>query len=345
MRSEAPPVQARSWKQALVIVARVGISLLALYILFRFVGNTDLLARLTSLRPGFLALSLVTFAVVLIFSGVRWRVLLAANRVRCSLRDAISLQWAGLFFALFLPGSVGGDALRSVYVARQHGRLAAVAIATIQERVIGLVALLLVGFGATVATRDQLGRNLTGSLLALQGIAVLLALLVFTLAPLVTLARRIGRRLASGGATGGQIIQRLPARLRALVAPLLEPIDLQQVAWMNLMLALLATTLSGLAMYWFLSLALGLTISWLALCVAVPAVTVVRALPISFNGLGVGEGAFIAVLQPFGVAHSDALVLSLTGTAVHAVGGIVGGFFLLWLTLHRTPPAELGTTP
>jgi len=139
------------------------------------------------------------------------------------------------------------------------------------------------------------------------------------------------------GAVADRVIRFVPAYLCILASPIAEPMRLQWPAALSLTVALAATTPCGLARNWRLSLALGLTIPWLGLCIAVPAITFVRALPISFNGIGVGGGAFIAVLQSFGVAQGDALVLSLSGTAVHALGGLVGGSFFLWFIFSRDP--------
>lgn len=79
------------------------------------------------------ASALVTFA--------RWYILVRAQGLPFSLGSAVRLGLIGLYFSAFLPGSVGGDIVKAVAIAREQSRRT-VAVATVGlDRVIGLAAL------------------------------------------------------------------------------------------------------------------------------------------------------------------------------------------------------------
>ena len=90
-----------------------------------------------------LALAFILFSLALLLTFVRWHLLVRAQGLVFPLRNAIRLGLVSFFFNTFLPGSVGGDILKAVAVAREQNRRT-VAIATIIiDRIIGLWALAL----------------------------------------------------------------------------------------------------------------------------------------------------------------------------------------------------------
>ena len=90
---------------------------------------------------GPLALASVLWIICLFITFVRWYVLVRAQDLPFTLRNAIRLGLVSYYFNSILPGSVGGDIIKAVAVAREHSRRT-VAIATIIiDRVVGLWAL------------------------------------------------------------------------------------------------------------------------------------------------------------------------------------------------------------
>ncbi|VTR98595.1 lysylphosphatidylglycerol synthase transmembrane domain-containing protein [Tuwongella immobilis] len=91
-------------------------------------------------------LPLVTAAIVCalatLLTFVRWYLLVRAQDLPFSLRNAMRLGLVGYYFNTFLPGSVGGDLLKAVAISREQTRRT-VAVATVMiDRAIGLWGLL-----------------------------------------------------------------------------------------------------------------------------------------------------------------------------------------------------------
>lgn len=74
---------------------------------------------------------------------VRWYFLVRALDLPFTLRNAFRLGFVGLFYNVFLPGSVGGDLVKAYFIASGHPERKAAAVATVvADRLIGLFGLI-----------------------------------------------------------------------------------------------------------------------------------------------------------------------------------------------------------
>ena len=88
-----------------------------------------------------LVLAVVIFVLALLITFIRWYVLVRAQNLPFTIRNALRLGLVSFFFNSFLPGSVGGDILKAVVLAREQSRRAVAVATIILDRVIGLWAL------------------------------------------------------------------------------------------------------------------------------------------------------------------------------------------------------------
>jgi uncharacterized protein (TIRG00374 family) len=102
-------------------------------------GLVDIFSR--PMNPWPFALACVIWIIALFITFARWYLLVRAQDLPFTLWNAVRLGLVSYYFNSILPGSVGGDILKAVAVAREQDRRA-VAVATILiDRVIGLWAL------------------------------------------------------------------------------------------------------------------------------------------------------------------------------------------------------------
>jgi uncharacterized protein (TIRG00374 family) len=102
-------------------------------------GLVEAFSRPINLWP--FALACVLWCISLFITFFRWYLLVRAQDLPFTMRNAIRLGLVSYYFNSILPGSVGGDIIKAVAVAREQSRRT-VAIATIViDRVIGLWAL------------------------------------------------------------------------------------------------------------------------------------------------------------------------------------------------------------
>lgn len=107
-------------------------------------GQPGLSVVLDPDRPrhfGMLALSVVVCAIGTAITFYRWYVLVAAQELSVSPRDVVRLSLIGYFFNTFLPGSIGGDLVKSAFLVREQSRRTLAVATVVLDRIIGLAGL------------------------------------------------------------------------------------------------------------------------------------------------------------------------------------------------------------
>lgn len=160
MASDQTKPASRSWLvNAAGIVVAFTLLGLALY------NNRE---QVWSVLRGPLDVQLFLAALALNFAGlvltfVRWYVLVRALGIPFRLRDALRLGFIGNVFNLVIPGAVGGDLIKALYLTREHAQKEQAIASMVIDRVVGLLGLFLLaglmGLG-TWSAADLLVRRL-----------------------------------------------------------------------------------------------------------------------------------------------------------------------------------------
>ena len=104
---------------------------------------------------GLLVLALVVYYGCVLTSFVRWHLLLRSQNLPFRLRDAFRLGFIGYFFNVFIPGTIGGDLVKAVYVAREQSRRAVGVATVVFDRILGLYGMFCMAFIATLIFHKQ----------------------------------------------------------------------------------------------------------------------------------------------------------------------------------------------
>ena len=131
-----------------VLKYAVGFGLLA-YVIWKFWapnGNNPGIKGLLMQMPDFtmLLIAAVCGVVAVGIQFYRWYLLVRALDLPFTLRNAFRLSMVGYFYNTFLPGSIGGDGVKSYFIMREQPDRKGAAFATvIVDRLLGLFGLLL----------------------------------------------------------------------------------------------------------------------------------------------------------------------------------------------------------
>ena len=248
-------------------------------------------------------------------AAVRLGLLTRAQGLPSSTFDLFAINLASVFYGLFLPGgNVAGTAVRVYKMSRENRRYAATLITVLFDRLAATLPLCVLGLSFWIADAPSgAGAALVVLLLGAAGVCILALPLVSSRA--WSLAVRVPGARALVGARFGTTAEALAA-VRGLSGRTLGAV------------AALSTgsTLLGIVSYWWIALALGLSTSLVALAWVRSVVMLLSMLPVTIAGLGVREGATVALLRPYGAGDEQALALSLLvfGVTIAAVG-VVGG--------------------
>ena len=251
----------------------------------------------------------------------RWVLLLravAAAGAAVSLAATLRVFFVSSFAGAFLPGSIGGDALRTLGIAR-HGVSTANAVASVAvDRLLGTVSVILMGVLGLWLVGRQVDPRL---MIVAAGAACAASVLTYGL---LFDSRFFAWLLAKGG------LARLPTAHR-LVHKFLAAVGqygrhhtiLGGVLTLSCAVQVLRTMQT-----WCLGLALGLTISGYWYFATVPVIVIVVLLPISIGGLGTANAAFVALFGLAGVPKDAAFTLSVLFLALSVFGNLPGGLLM-----------------
>jgi uncharacterized membrane protein YbhN (UPF0104 family) len=282
-------------------------------------------------EPLWLAATLAAVLACLLCGALRWRLALAGLGVPLSRGRAGAVFLAGHFFNGFLPGSTGGDVVRAVYAAGAVPARAPEAVMSIViERLAGVAVLLLLSAAGLLLTPGRRHLPLALALFACGALPTLAALLA------LPEAGRVKRwplvRHVAGVPRVAPLAHRLYAALR--IGRSRPKLVLELAGWSVLQHA--AAVASWLA----LAAGVGAAVQPLPFVLLVPAVLTAQMLPLTPGGLGVREGAAVALLPAAGLAAPHALAVALASygasLAWSAAGGVV---FVLLRERGRAPPA------
>lgn len=314
----------------LLFALRASVTGVLCVLLFRSVSWIDVLTALLHARLGLLLLAYCVGVTGIGVSAYQWRTLLRAELIHQDVAELINLYLVGIAFNHLLPTNVGGDAVKAFYVGRQTHNAVGAVTTSILCRLTGFCGMVLVALPVLVIWREQF---------ALQFVAqfVLLCLLlgsftcgtIFLAAVLPSGIRdrwqdsRILSLVVRVGHTLGTRLHRPTALGRA--------VGYAVVFWL----------VAILNCYGYAS-ALGLTVPLHFYFLAVPFVALVAFLPISLNGMGIREAAFVYALATVHVPTTIALSLALFLDVQALSFGLVGvGIYLMLSREEQTLPELL----
>lgn len=279
-------------------------------------------AAFREMRWDYWLAALALFLGTQVVSAMRWQWLARPLGFRESLGRFTALYFVGMFFNLLLPTSIGGDAVRAVYLNAGSRRRTAALLSVLLDRLSGLLVLLALACVAAAAYPLPLpiwvGLAVAG---AAGGALTLLAIL-----PAST------KLLARLDATGTGRRHQLLAKVRHVAVSLHDAFDLfarrPRLVAASAVLSLLVQV-TGVIQVWLIGRALGLDVPVGVFGVAVPMVALLTLLPVSVSGMGVREAGMVLFLQPAGVAVGPAVTVAFLWFCVQTAGGLCGAVVYL----------------
>jgi uncharacterized protein (TIRG00374 family) len=317
------------------------LGLIVLVGLLKAVHPSQVVAALAKASPGWMAVGVAGSVGFTLFRGWRWKVILDASSPHVGLADVTAVSAAG--FAVNAVGAFKlGDFVRLGAMAqRARIGLGEVGATIILERVLDVLALLVIAVGAAVASGSAHGgARLWGGVLAFAAVSFGIGLLAAVAVRREAWALRQWDRLAG----------RLPQRLAGPVTGLGESVlrgfhslrsARRQVVAGVLSLAIWLCAVAGLCAFFR---ALSPQLSLATLVLALSLFTISQAVSITPGSVGTYEGFYFLVLTGFGAGpHS----LVAAAAVLSHVGGIValclcGGVGAAWLAVRPAGPSVVG---
>lgn len=132
------------WTEALKLIAKIGVSALAIYLIVKKVDINTVWGYLKNAHYGYLILGFVVFLFSKYIAGLRMNYLLAVNDVKMSNLQVFKLSLLGMFYNLFLPGGLSGDGYKVYWLKKtQDAKVGSMVWVTLLDRGTGMLLLLI----------------------------------------------------------------------------------------------------------------------------------------------------------------------------------------------------------
>jgi hypothetical protein len=274
--------------------------------------------------PSWIAAAIALVLVDRALMACRWLVLLRAiaPERRPPVAAVMRVFFTSTFVGSFLP-SVGGDVVRAYGLSRLRVDGAQAAASVLMDRVLGVASILIVGLG---------GLALAGTRLIDTAVVLTLAVGLFVCAgtALVVFTDRAG---GLARAVTAWIPFARAQRLAGALVDATRRYAQHRGALGNVLVGSIAVQVLRIVQAYCLGRALGIAAPAMVYFAFVPLILLIMLLPITVNGLGTSQVAFVWFFAQAGVEEAPAFALSILFVALGIVGNLPGA--LLYATERR----------
>lgn len=308
-------------KKTLFLVLRVIVSLgLIAWILWPYKKDPrELTEAFRNINYWHLAVAFTAYFVVNAFCTWRWQILLAARGIKAGYWRLFRYFLNGLFFGNFLPTTVGGDLARAYLVVDDCNKKSEALASVLVDRFIGLFGVIITGIIGLILVAKT-GQELFLLKAMLIGIAAALIFVILFLNKALVRKFRWMLKLP--------LVYKIEHHLIDFYHSIyVYRTHKKEVFWAFAQSLLVQLFVVFTA--FFIALSLGVSISIIPFFLYMPVIAAVSMIPLSINGWGLQEGAFIVFFGRAGLGRSQALSLGFVYHLVAVGISLLGG--LLWL--------------
>jgi len=322
-------------RRIMSLVARsAGAILFLLWVFTRMADFKQTLQVISGASIGVAAVALGCALAGELTTAYKWVLLVRVSGGMLPFYQAVRASFIGMFYNNFLPGNVGGDLARVLVIRPWAGSKAAAAAATFMQRATGLGGLLLVAICAASLWPFQIKQwrawgpaSWPITWFLVTAIGYVFACLVLFNGKIYHLTWKAG--MAEERENFPSIMHRIVHSLLVRVRRLHHELHAHNPAAPGPLLISVITQLFDTLFVFLLALSLGIQAPFYVFLSAVPLISLASLLPITLNGIGLREAAYISMLASAGVAPEAAAGLSLLQFAVILLFSATGAAFTL----------------
>lgn len=305
-------------KKILTTLLRILITGVILFFVFRKIDFEGTLEIFMSSNVLFLLLSLLSFFLISFMVAFRWFLVMRIYKFSVSLANSFRIYMIAFFFNNFLPSTVGMDVIRGAYISRDGKRLPDVISSLIIERWIGFFGIILYISAVPIIFAKEINAAYFLPFSAVGLSASALFIISLWVKPVFNFIESIISKITIWGV--GEKINSLYRSLSVIK-------DHPKQFFFNLALSIFVQIIFVITNY-FIVLAQSLDITLKQLFLYVPLISVISMIPITINGLGLREAAYLAF---FGKdIQVQAVALSLTQFIISVLFSLAGGVLFMF---------------
>jgi glycosyltransferase 2 family protein len=318
-------------KSILVTIAKTAVTALLLYFLFRRVDFEQFWRTLRGARFALLALGFALLWVGHYLCVVRWRMLMRPLMPVLSFGQALSVYCIGLFFNLAFPTVIGGDVVKMYYAGRPSKLYAESFASTFLDRDAGMLGMMIIACVVTLLHPVTIPR-------------IPIALIIWGTSALFVLANLAIFTPAVHDVTTGALRQLGLTRMASKIDALSRAFQTMRREGALLAGSLVISVVNQvlvIALTWVMAEGLRLDVGIVYFLIFIPVITLVSMIPVSLNGMGLREYAYVSLFTAVGLSTESAIALGLLASAVVILSAVPGGILYVFFKHHHGDVREM----
>jgi uncharacterized protein (TIRG00374 family) len=301
-------------KETLKILIAVGL----FYYLFKTkVPLNEVIQNIKNLNIMYFIVTIILFFLFYLIFSLRWNFLLKAQEIYISERRSYLYLLVSFFFNNFLPSGLGMDLIRSAYAGEKENFEKAFG-ASIMERILGMIGMMIIGVFAIFSGKSEFIKL---SILYLG--LILLTILIyyfFTSLKVEWLKEKlISIKLFNLGKSIREFYRAIKiykSKRRTIIIGIAYSVLVQMfITLIN----------------YFIAKGLSIPVSFSALLAFIPLITIISLIPLTINGIGLRETAYVYFFSYINIAASEAFSISLVYLVISVITSSIGGIIFIFL--------------
>lgn len=304
----------KSVKEILKILITIGL----FYYLFKTkVPLNEVIQNVKNLNILYIITIIIFFLLYYLIFSLRWNFLLKAQKIKLSKVRSYLYIIISFFFNNFLPSGLGMDMIRSAYAGGKENFEKALG-ASIMERILGMIGMMLIGITAVFSWKAGFAK------LSILYIGLIL-LIVLVYCALISLKVKWAKEklLSIEFLNLGDSIRKFYRAFKIYK-------NKRKTILIGIGYSVLVQVVIILINY-FIAKGLAIPIPIFALIAYIPIITVISLIPITINGLGLREAAYVHFFCLLNITEGQAMSLSLIFFVTSVLASCVGGIAFVFL--------------
>ena len=284
-------------KKTIKFLLKLSVSAVFLFYIIFKVKWSEVLFYVTEIKFWQIILYIAVYLSGILISSYKWKMLSECKNIKHKLLDYFRFYLAGAFINNFMPSFIGGDTFRAYQIGRQNEKYIEAGSTVLMDRITGFVgaAALSIIFGVINF------RNIIHSkILIVINILVILSLFSDLLIIRFTRSSYFQR-----------IKKYVPEKILELAREVRNYNSDSKILYKAVFWSVIFNFVGVAAANYVLFLSLGIKVGLLNYLSAVFLISIISALPISINNIGIKEWAYITFFGALGVSSSAVVTVAI----------------------------------
>ena len=279
---------------SLKVIVSVGFLVLVIY----QTNWLEVYENLQTINAWWLVLYTIVLLIGIFISSYKWKILTAFKGIHSSHWNFFKLYLIGTFINNFMPSFIAGDAFKAYQIGNPKDKYAEATSAVLMDRITGFVGATILAIAFSVLNYKAI---LSNNILIWINILLILS---FGVDIFIAGLKRI-RPLKNW------ILKVTPEKIIHFLRELYSYNNKDRVITKSIWLSILFSIVGVAILNYILFLALGVQIGTLNYLSVIFLISIISALPISINNIGLKEWAYITLFGLFGVNTSAVVTVAI----------------------------------